>query len=425
MGKVDRGIMFKQALACGVALTIALPAVPAGAAFADQASAAQPTATSSASASIVASGTCGENLTWTLDSSGTLDIKGTGAMEDYQHHGPSAPWYGRDVSRVTVEEGVTSIGEAAFDEMSRLESVQLPTSVSSIGNAAFEYCSNLKSIQLSTNLKSIGDFAFERCSNLAEVQLPSNLESIGWGAFSECTSLKSVAIPSKVTTIDNTFYGCTSLENVELSPNMTTINGAFYGCYALKSISIPTSEKRIDAGSFTTGLSDVYFAGNIKQWASTDIRDGNVTNAHVHFATEPSDYSAIFSDVDSSTPHAFDVAWLAEKGISTGYDNGDGTYSFGGMTVVYRQDMAAFLCREAKVLGIGDAATWEPTAADWAAFSDVNESTPHAKEILWLHHAGIAQGYDNGDGTYSFGGMTPVYRQDMAAFLHRVYGLKD
>jgi uncharacterized protein YkwD len=127
-----------------------------------------------------------------------------------------------------------------------------------------------------------------------------------------------------------------------------------------------------------------------------------------------------FTDVDSTTPHALDIVWLSDNGISTGYNNDDGTASFQGMTPVYRQDMAAFLRREAKLFGIGDAATWTPSADDWNAFTDVNASTPHAEDILWLAHAGISQGYANGDGTYSFGGMTKVYRQDMAAFLHRM-----
>ncbi len=62
--------------------------------------------------------------------------------------------------------------------------------------------------------------------------------------------------------------------------------------------------------------------------------------------------------------------------------------------------------------GISGAATWKPSAADWKRFNDVTSSTPHAEDILWLASAGIATGYSNG----TFGGMRPVYRQDMAAF---------
>ena len=68
-------------------------------------------------AEVIASGTCGENLTWTLDSSGVLTVSGTGEMEGYN----SAPWSAdRElIQRVVIEEGVTSVGINAFNGCSR------------------------------------------------------------------------------------------------------------------------------------------------------------------------------------------------------------------------------------------------------------------------------------------------------------------
>ncbi|WP_199582651.1 S-layer homology domain-containing protein [Collinsella sp. AF38-3AC] len=43
------------------------------------------------------------------------------------------------------------------------------------------------------------------------------------------------------------------------------------------------------------------------------------------------------------------------------------------------------------------------------------DATPHAGDIGWLAQAGISTGYPNG----TFRPMVPVYRQDMATFLHR------
>ncbi|RSX54721.1 internalin-related protein [Bifidobacterium dolichotidis] len=126
-----------------------------------------------------------------------------------------------------------------------------------------------------------------------------------------------------------------------------------------------------------------------------------------------------FTDVDETTPHAAEIDWLAKNGISEGYRNEEGTRRFEPMTSVYRQDMAAFLRRVAvKNMDLA-AATWEPSDADWERFTDVNEQTPHAEDILWLAHVGISTGYKNADGTFRFEPMTVVYRQDMAAFLHR------
>ena len=134
------------------------------------------------------------------------------------------------------------------------------------------------------------------------------------------------------------------------------------------------------------------------------------------FLEIPATPSVSFRDVDASTPHADDIKWTASAGISTGWIEPDGTRTFRGMDTVKRQDMAAFLRREAVRMGISDAAAWKPSSGDWAKFRDVDRSTPHAEDILWLAHSGIAQGYSDG----TFRGMTPVYRQDMAAFLHRL-----
>lgn len=127
----------------------------------------------------------------------------------------------------------------------------------------------------------------------------------------------------------------------------------------------------------------------------------------------------LFRDVHFRTSHYDDVMWLAEYGVTTGYSDG----TFRGMGSIVRQDMAAFLRREAALRNIGDAKTWKPSASDWATFSDVTAKTPHAEDILWLAHAGIADGYENEDGTWRYEGMTKVDRQDMAAFLKRLADL--
>ena len=127
---------------------------------------------------------------------------------------------------------------------------------------------------------------------------------------------------------------------------------------------------------------------------------------------------AAFSDVDRYTPHAEDVLWLAHAGISTGWRESDGSYTFRGTNAVKRQDMAAFLHR----LAIKGALAGSGTASK-TVFTDVKDSTPHAKDIHWLGAVGISQGYRNSDGSWRFCGTASVLRQDMAAFLHRLDGL--
>ena len=136
----------------------------------------------------------------------------------------------------------------------------------------------------------------------------------------------------------------------------------------------------------------------------------------------PSAYAdeVTFRDVTSSTPHADDIEWTASTGISTGWLEPDGSRTFRGMDTVKRQDMAAFLRREAKRMNAGDAGSWKPSASDWRTFRDVSGSTPHAEDVLWLAHTGISTGWKESDGSRTYRGMDSVKRQDMAAFMHRL-----
>lgn len=119
-----------------------------------------------------------------------------------------------------------------------------------------------------------------------------------------------------------------------------------------------------------------------------------------------------FSDVHQDTPHAQDILWLAHTGISTGFGNA----AFRPFASVARCDMAAFLRRFGKVAGIDSALSWVPNAGDYAAFPDVDETTPHRDDILWLAHCGISTGFPDG----TFAPYAIVKRCDMAAFLKRV-----
>ena len=78
--------------------------------------------------------------------------------------------------------------------------------------------------------------------------------------------------------------------------------------------------------------------------------------------------------------------------------------------------MAAFLCR----LVNGSGYTYQPTADDWAYFSDVNPGTPHAEDILWMAHMGISRGWTEKDGSHTFRPYANVARCDMACFLMRM-----
>ena len=126
--------------------------------------------------------------------------------------------------------------------------------------------------------------------------------------------------------------------------------------------------------------------------------------------------AASFSDVNGSTSHYREVMWLAETGISEGWEMGDGTRQFRPNADIKRADMAAFLARLHRLR--------RGSCSGRKDFVDVEDSTPHAADIRWLAASGISTGWELGDGTAEFRPYNSLKRADMAAFLHRLYGLK-
>ena len=226
--------------------------------------------TAAFAADIVASGTCGANLIWTLDSEGTLTISGTGAMTDYSN-GSSVPWYSSrsSIKSVTIPDSVTSIGNYAFNNCSSLASVTIPDGVTSIGDHAFEGCSSLASVTIPDSVTSIGGSVFYGCSSLASVTIPNSVTSIGDYAFYYCSSLASVTIPDSVTSIGSSaFYGCSSLASVSILAELTSIRSyTFSGCSGLESINIPDSVTSIGAGAFNTcrSLTDIELPSSLTE----------------------------------------------------------------------------------------------------------------------------------------------------------------
>ena len=200
-------------------------------------------------ANIVDSGTCGAEVTWTLDSDGVLTISGSGYMCDYGSSG--APWHGR-VKSAVIAEGVTSIGWCAFYDCASLTSVTIPDSVTRIGSYAFYDCRSLTSVTIPDSVTRIGDGAFEGCTSLTSVTIPDSVTSIGGDTFRYCTALTSVTIPNSVTSIGGwAFYNCTSLTSVTIPDSVTRIGDwAFYNCTSLTSVTIPNSVTSIVNGVF-------------------------------------------------------------------------------------------------------------------------------------------------------------------------------
>ncbi len=112
--------------------------------------------------------------------------------------------------------------------------------VTAIGNNCFKNNSqgsheNLTSVTISEGVTTIGQNAFNNCSNLASVSLPNSLTSIDNNAFSNCSALTSITIPSSVTSIGHLAFqhsGLTDLYYVGTKAqwnNVTLGDGIFWG----------------------------------------------------------------------------------------------------------------------------------------------------------------------------------------------------
>ena len=190
---------------------------------------------------VVISGRCGDSITWTLYDSGNLTLSGSGEMWNYGYG--TSPFKDYGIRKVTIGDGITSIGDNAFHGCSGLTELTLPNSITSIGWYAFGGCSGLTELTLPNSLVSIGTCAFFGCSGLTELTLPNSVTSIGESAFKVCSGLTELTLPSSVTSIGwNAFEGCTGLTELTLPNSITSIgNSAFKGCSGLTKLTLPNS----------------------------------------------------------------------------------------------------------------------------------------------------------------------------------------
>ena len=154
------------------------------------------------------SGTCGNDLIWTLNTNDSiLIIYGSGAMDDYSSSS-SAPWY---------------------SYRSKIKGVNLPNELTSIGNYAFNDCSNLASITFNENLESIGSYSFYKCKALKSIYLPNSITSIGDKAFA--SSLATTITIEKNTPPSigkNVFPSGTMIDNSSGLPEIVEIRTTIY-----------------------------------------------------------------------------------------------------------------------------------------------------------------------------------------------------
>ncbi len=121
-----------------------------------------------------------------------------------------------------------------------------------------------------------------------------------------------------------------------------------------------------------------------------------------------------FVDVPAEMQFFAEITWLADQGVSTGWQTSDGSREYRPLESVNRDAMAAFMYRLA-----GSPEFTPPTTSP---FTDVATGSQFYKEITWLSDQGISSGWKLDDGTREFRPVTPIARDAMAAFMYRFAG---
>ena len=214
-----------------------------------------------------------------------------------------------NLTSIEIPDGVTRIGESAFQNCTALTSIYIPAGVTRIDNQAFSGCNGLTGVYIEDlaawcsmsfysvpnplyyahnlylngrliadlvipdGVTTIGSYAFYNCNSLVSVTIPASVTEIDSNAFRDCSGLTKVTIGSCVTDIGNSaFSGCIGLTDIAFSDSVTSIGSyAFSDCTGLRSIEIPDSVINIEDNAFKNcvGLTNVVFGKGLSKIGSS------------------------------------------------------------------------------------------------------------------------------------------------------------
>lgn len=182
-------------------------------------------------------------LEWEMTSEGVLTINGSGYMANFTSSNDTSEWRIKEKNSITsviIGEGITSIGDYAFQGYYNIASVTLPSTLTRIGNNAFYGCTKVKTLTIPQGVTSIGNSAFYN-TGLTTLTIPQGTTAIGQAALSGCSSLTSVSLPDGMNSIPvSLLSGCTKLQAIDIPLGVTAIgNNAFNGCTGLEALNLP------------------------------------------------------------------------------------------------------------------------------------------------------------------------------------------
>ena len=173
-------------------------------------------------------------------------------VKDFEIENNVLKRYTGDGGDIVIPDGIISIGDSAFKDCTRLNSITIPNGVIHVGERAFWGCESLTDITIPNSVTQIGDRAFWNCTSLTSITISESVTSIGDEIFYSCKNLNSVTIPDNITSIrKRMFWGCESLTSIKIPDNVTSIGSeAFLSCMSLTDITIPNSVTQIGDRAF-------------------------------------------------------------------------------------------------------------------------------------------------------------------------------
>jgi len=305
------------------------------------------------------SGSCGINLHWVIDESlKTLTITGSGPMFSFSKtYQDRPPWlsYRDKFDKIIIQDGVTSVGDFAFDSLDHVTSVTIPNSIIFFGEASFKNCFKATSITLPSSVTTIKREAFFNCSGVKTIKTSNNL-TIGREAFYNCSKLTSVELTGEVTLDSYVFGACNSLKEFKVTnlrgdvPSSLLINCrnvvsvyitgnignvkdyAFCNCSSLKDVTI----SNIDGGALIqrafancSSLTNVNIVGKIFYMdIYTFDNCTSLTELKLSF-THRWDYPSVYGYAIRNCPKLEKVTFIGPMGrIETGFYGCDKLKSF-------------------------------------------------------------------------------------------------